>query len=342
MIEMDEFYLLPPQLLPLNTEEMSNAGNYTNKLETLIKLDSVSRDRLFLKTTKQVLKELIPCIDDIEIINDDITESAQNKDNDVTFNIIRVKANRMDMLSYSSIKAFSGVLNDVINAGTSLNSIEWGILHEAYMMLFRFYANPQADIKILLAERIPAKPEKNAEINPHAAYLRWVNGHYMFMTIIQGMIINLNCFHAEMGAANVASANAHLLAAGLLMQSSAVALKYAGDYTHDKYLKSVRPTLMPPVARPELSGLYWRDHEYLIKNILKKLNPLFTDPPALIADALKELKKSFANAYDAHKYVCGKFVGTEEKSLISKKPAVEVLGQFKHSRLRMLEGEKRD
>ena len=159
-------------------------------------------------------------------------------------------------------------------------------------------------------------------------------GHYVFMTIIQGMIISLNFFtHHSNHPDNEENINHYMHITAMLMWGSEAALKFAGDFSNFAYDSEVRPTLSPPIAPPGMSGLYWRDHEFFIKKIIFKLKPVFSNPPHFLEEAVNSFREALACVYDAHKLVCTKFVGHTESSLISKKPAGVVLQNYKKNRM---------
>ena len=265
-----------------------------------------------------------------EIIEADPQESQQNKDNDLAFNICRVKGNILQIATHSSLNAYRRLLTEIDNTGTHLITSDLAKLHCAYQVIFNLLSNT-APIKYQLTSAYAAKPidpSKESGIN------RWEQGHYVFMTIIQGMIMSLNLFmyHWEFTQSEQAiDYYMHLTAR--LMWGSEAALKFAGDFSNATYDAEVRPTLSPPIAPPGMSGLYWRDHEYFIKKIIFKLKPIFSNPPSFLLEEVSSFREALGCVYDAHKLVCTTFVGPSESSLISKKPAGVVLQHYKKNRL---------
>jgi hypothetical protein len=333
MLDHDLLYLLTPQQLPSSPLELYGRSVYFQTLQ------QSNSSKLSISTLTNVQADFLAYLNSFPVITDDKSESQSNKDNDVTFNIFRVKGDSMDVICSSAIKAFLYLIADIQAGGTSLNVKEIEILYSAYLMLFNFYLNPASPLVSDFTATIPEHLFTLSSICPDRAHRRWLHGHYVFMTLIQGMIINLNCFYAKILGEDFNASVNYLSNAALLMRGAENALKYAGNYSNESYVAGVRPTLMPPKAPPRLSGLYWRDHEYLIKHTLKKLYPVFTTPHPLINAAVDDFKNAMSYAYDAHKYVCQKFVGVEENSLLSNKPAVEVLENFKKARLSYLNGD---
>lgn len=328
------FYLLPPQKLPHSEKELKSNSNISPLLK-LINLPNLIKDDILLDASKQILEELKQHLGDCLAITEDENETLHNKFNDEAFNIVRVNGNIMNVLAYSSVKAYSLMLEDVIEGGTSLNAIEWGEFLYAFKTIFRMYADPTSKFRINKTSKQPLKITKNIEIE---SYKRWVNGHYVFMVIIQALNIALNCYLSTLNT-DLIKSRSYLKKATFLMNASAYALKYAGDFSRQSYMKKVRPTLMPPISPPELSGLNWRDHEYLIKNCFKRLKASLLIKDPFLTQVIKEFKISLAKTYDSHKYVCGKFIGQNDSSLLTRKPAVDVIDNFKKSRLHMLNEE---
>jgi hypothetical protein len=124
-----------------------------------------------------------------------------------------------------------------------------------------------------------------------------------------------------------------------LMWASRGALRYAGDAAQPEYDAEIRPTLMPPVAPPKMSGLRWRDHEALVRALTDS-----TKGWAWLAERddapLAEFRDALGATYDAHRGVCAHFVGERSTSLLanssSSRSAVSVLDQFRRIRLAAL------
>ena len=182
-------------------------------------------------------------------------------------------------------------------------------------------------------------PAGRREPAQYDALRSWVRGHHLFMVLAQGCAMACSCLgdHAERDDTDGA-----LVAAGVataLMWASRGALKYAGDVAQPEYNAEIRPTLMPPVAPPKMSGLRWRDHEALVRELVGSatgwawLARRDAVPLAAFRDALDE-------TYDAHRGVCEHFVGGQSPSLLanssSTRSAVGVLNQFRQIRLAQL------
>lgn len=323
------FYLARPNDLPKTPSEcepefsdikelLENARKYT---------DSPNKA---LKNIKELFNYIDLSSSSFEEIPNDPDESQQNKDNDLAFNIHRVKGNIVKIVSHSTLNAYSRLLTAANDIGTNLNKTDWGKLHCAYAVLFDLLSNTNHTAYKI----IPINPKKKIDSSKESGINRWEQGHYVFMTIIQGMIISLNFFtHHSNHPDNEENINHYMHITAMLMWGSEAALKFAGDFSNFAYDSEVRPTLSPPIAPPGMSGLYWRDHEFFIKKIIFKLKPVFSNPPHFLEEAVNSFREALACVYDAHKLVCTKFVGHTESSLISKKPAGVVLQNYKKNRM---------
>jgi hypothetical protein len=165
---------------------------------------------------------------------------------------------------------------------------------------------------------------------------RWVQGHHVFLILIQGLIISLNCFESAFNDdAREESLNALELATAL-MDGSSAALHHAGDFPSVVYEETVRPTMMPPNVPPGMSGILARDHRHLIK-LLHSQRPLYGALEPTLKQKYNEFVTAFGRAYDAHKLVCAHFRGGERPSLLNgeaEQSGVELLEELKRSRLK--------
>lgn len=323
------FYLARPSDLPKYPNELDHKPNDIQKLlVNARKYTETPNDSL------ESIQELFHYLDlsstSFEKIFVDPDESQQNKDNDLAFNIYRVKGDILKIVSHSTLNAYSRLLAEANNIGTNLNKMDWGKLHCAYKVIFNLLSN----VNYSTYQIIPSDPKNCVDSTKESGLNRWEQGHYVFMTIIQGMIISLNFFtHHLNDTHDEKSINYYMHVTTMLMWGSEAALKFAADFSNAAYDAEVRPTLSPPIAPPGMSGLYWRDHEFFIKKIIFKLKPIFSNPPHFLKETVNSFQEALACVYDAHKLVCTKFVGHTESSLISKKPAGVVLQNYKKNRM---------
>jgi N-formylglutamate amidohydrolase len=117
----------------------------------------------------------------------------------------------------------------------------------------------------------------------------------------------------------------------------AVTFKLTGAFSQAAYDGYVRPNMFE--ASEGFSGLWSHDHDYLVKQILRDLKPIFSDPPAQLAESMQKFRQAFAIMYDAHRYVCERFEGDAPSLLMgeeAQKSAGEMIETFKRNRLRVL------
>lgn len=321
------FYLLQPERLPAHRGELASGG-LAAVLNDMAGLHQ-RPDSVALEAARKALHQLGLGPDRFTPVRDDPNESQGNKANDLAFRIVRVQGDVMPLLVHSALQGFVALLDEAVTGGSDLDSEQWGRLRAAFTAMFSILAGqggeppPVGDME---PTRLTAGSERDALV-------RWTRGHHVFMVLVQGLVVSLNRFRKDLASGDVAGAASALKTATVLMGGSEAALRFTGDYSYSAYEKSVRPTLMPPVAPPGMSGLRWRDHEHMVA-LLTEMRPVFAQ---LQEPVLREQRDAFhaaiAHAYDAHKLVCGSFVGHETTSLLSKKSAVEVLDNFKKGRL---------
>jgi hypothetical protein len=164
---------------------------------------------------------------------------------------------------------------------------------------------------------------------------RWIRGHHVFLIIIQGLILSLNCFESAQLSHQAGTSASSLQLATLLMEGANAALHYAADFPAVDYDKSVRPTMMPPHVPAGMSGVLARDHRYLLQ-LLHGRRELFASLEPNLHREYQEFVAAFGGAYDAHKIVCAHFRGDERPSLLNtdaQQTGVELLEELKHSRI---------
>lgn len=327
---VNAFQLLPPQLLPGNSKQAIGNAVCNHAIDSLLQ----ANDTDFVETANDALRSFGDVTSRFSVIENDINETRKNRDNDSEFNIVRVQGDTMEVLVYSTLNAYRIMLADMAFSGTSLSEDHFNVLQNAFYALFQFYrGNALASIDI----EHPLKSDFDfmGYSDESDSYRRWVHAHFVFMAIIQGIVVALNCYCTDVDEQCYTSADMHMRRAALMMLATEAALYYAGEFSQKAYIRQVRPTLIPPIAQPNMSGVHWRDHEYMVKNNFTTLKRYFRATNELNVDSVNQFKEAIGKAYLAHKQVCGKFVGNEQSSLLSKAPAVTVLDNYKVFRLKM-------
>ena len=142
---------------------------------------------------------------------------------------------------------------------------------------------------------------------------RWLAGHQLFFSLIQGAIVGLNCFATAVAAGQPEEADLGLRLAAAFLHSSAEAMKLASDFAPADYDQTVRPAMVPPKVRAGFSGLQTRDHAYLVR-LFAALKPLFPGPHRSSATRA-EFTEAVVLAYAAHEFICARFRGDVLPSL---------------------------
>ncbi len=197
---------------------------------------------------------------------------------------------------------------------TLLAEPEWNLLFAGLGALLRTAGQalpPEAlPASAGAAPALPSPAGWRAGYDPAA---RWLTGHQLFFSLIQGAIVGLNRFANAMTAGQAAEADESLRFAAAFMRSSATAMKLASDFAPEDYERTVRTAMAPPKVRAGFSGLQTRDHTYLVR-LFGALKPVFlTLGPA--GEAHSEFVDSVVSAYAAHEFICARFRGDVLPSL---------------------------
>ncbi|MEU9035657.1 hypothetical protein AB0D45_12280 [Streptomyces sp. NPDC048352] len=268
-------------------------------------------------------------------VGDDPAESEANRDNDLAFGIVRTRGPVTELLVDAALAALVGILEVAADRGSHLDEPAWERLLGGFDALLDWLADPHSAPR---PRPVPAVAPPGPPVHQDALR-RWVRGHHVFMVLAQGCALATACMRDSAARGDLPGAEASAAAAEALMRGCQGALLYAGDANREQYNQQIRPTLMPPVAPPKMSGLHWRDHEVLIKELARSreawewLAARGSVRPAAFRAALGE-------AYDSHIGVCDHFVGDQSPSLLaaqgSSRSAVGVIGQFRKIRLSSL------
>lgn len=261
------------------------------------------------------------------LVGDDPKESRPNRDNDLAFGIERHHGEPLTLFVAALLNAQLGILEIAEERGTNLDERSWHDMVAGFDVLLHWPADPtRLPAPLLVPECVRSgKPE------PLDGLRRWVRGHHVFMVLAQGGALAVNSLRAAAEAGDEETAAAAAGVAARVMWACRASLQFAGDASPDQYQAEIRPTLMPPVAPPQMSGLRWRDHEALVAALTGS-----SDAWSWLAerrpDPLEDFRTALDATYDAHKGVCGHFVGRQSPSLLatsrSHRPAVGVIEQF--------------
>jgi hypothetical protein len=162
---------------------------------------------------------------------------------------------------------------------------------------------------------------------------RWTVGHQLFFVVIQGVIMGLDELTRAIERHDTASIRRSLADTTSLMHLSATAMQYTGDFSKEAYESVVRPSM------PEtFSGLDNLDHAWLMKfmSVMKRSSAAVLERDFAVEFAA--FRQSINDAYDAHIWVCERFVGGKAslRTSSSEMSATEVLEKFKAKRLALI------
>ncbi|MDJ0695419.1 hypothetical protein [Mastigocoleus sp. MO_188.B34] len=346
MEKYSKLYLTKPEQLPRYRQEVSQ--NYS--LEVLDTIANCTQN-LSSSTDAEALSQISATLNQISLYlpcpiysQPIVSNSTEQNEKDYYLNIvddymrvIRVQGNSELILLWGILQTYAELLKEALTAGTYLKNSQWKNLRHAFESMLRYLGREAIEslpnsVLIPLTLSTP-DPANNDPLN------RWVIGHHIFYVLIQSLVVALNCFHTEITSENVQEAEVAITLATFLMWGAESALRFTGDFSASQFQDIVRPSMMPPNAPPGLSGQFSRDHLYLVK-LLSELRPTFENLNSNLMMKYRQFVQAFEATYEAHKFVCKKFVGVESQSLrmnsTSSKSAVDVLQDLKIFRLKNL------
>ncbi|MEO1296212.1 MAG: siderophore biosynthesis protein [Cyanobacteria bacterium J06636_16] len=161
----------------------------------------------------------------------------------------------------------------------------------------------------------------------------WRGFHWAFFINVQGLIICLRRFEAQLALGNLEQAQVELKTATELLLASGASMELAGSFSRQDYERSVRPSMTPPqVQATNFSGLMSWEHAALTQ-VWKRLRPTFEALPATLQPQHEAFVHAYFSLAKAHRAVCEKFGGNEGGSLrFEGGCAVDTLDRFGESR----------
>ncbi|MCP2257819.1 hypothetical protein LX15_001505 [Streptoalloteichus tenebrarius] len=344
---VSDFYLLRPQDLPTSARALAPepGGAAAAALATVLDGPRDRSDEEELAVLRAALRTLGFSPAEVAVVTDDPEESAGNRANDSAFRFVRVRGEVSRVLTHSVLQGYATLLEEALTTGTDLSPERWWLLRGALRQLLRLVSG---DVTALHEQRGPGTPRLPARPTAYRnneALRRWTRGHHVFMVIVQGLVITLNGFahHARRG--EIPEAQRMLEVGTVVMWGAEGALRFTGDFPYSEYQRSIRPTLMPPTAPPDMSGLRWRDHEYLVR-VLAGMRSLFARLDPQLEPQRARFLEAFTATYDSHRSVCAHFVGTEQTSVLmatrSSRSAVSTLEHFKRVRSGLMRAREQD
>jgi len=165
------------------------------------------------------------------------------------------------------------------------------------------------------------------------AHSIWRSFHWAFFINVQGLIICLRRFEAQLALGHLEQANFELKTATELLLASGSSMELAGSFSRQEYEQAVRPSMIPPqVQSNNFSGLMSWEHATLMQ-VWKHLRPTFEHLPPTLHFQHQQFVNAYLTLVKAHRAVCEKFGGDEGGSLrFGGGCAVETLDRFGESR----------
>ncbi|MBU2711460.1 hypothetical protein [Zooshikella harenae] len=331
MPQSTNFYLAVPELIPEHAKSLDILPIVLETANNLLDFPLTLPAKKFHQTLQKYLNTLNTSHTGFSKADCVYIGTKGNEDNDHAFNIIRSTDNLSLLMLSSALEAFNFIFKEAMQGGTTLDQTQWGRLIYALYALLKLFKQEQSH-----THNPPLIPPPVMENTQRDALQRWTKGHYVFMVFCQGLIIAINSFRNEVNAGNTAAARYYLSIATSIMWGVESSFRFTGDYTYSEYEKSVRPTLTPPIAPEDMSGLHWRDHEQLVKQLINT-KKIFNQLPSELHESRDSFYEAMSESYDAHKFVCTQFVGDESPSLLMQSrnqiSAADTLTNFKKSRL---------
>lgn len=167
--------------------------------------------------------------------------------------------------------------------------------------------------------------------------IRWRVGHHLFFSWVQTLTLAFDRFQCAIEADDFTTAEKELGRATNVLWGISVTFKLTGDFSAAMYDNHIRPSMID--YADGFSGMWAYDHDFMIKNVMRKSKATFENPPAELEPAMRKFRQAFAVMYDSHKYVCDQFEADAPSLLMgeaSEKTAAEMIDTFKRNRLMSL------
>ncbi|MEM8859350.1 MAG: hypothetical protein AAGD96_13570 [Chloroflexota bacterium] len=167
--------------------------------------------------------------------------------------------------------------------------------------------------------------------------IRWRIGHHLFFSWVQSLMLTFERLQQAIDQNDFTAAERELNRATQILWGISVTFKLTGDFSATMYENHIRPSMVD--FADGFSGMWAYDHDFMIKNVMKRLKKTFDHPPAELEPAMRKFRQAFAIMYDSHKFVCEQFEADAPSLLMgekAQKSAIEIIDSFKQKRLMML------
>ncbi|MFF3934726.1 hypothetical protein [Streptomyces phaeofaciens] len=214
------------------------------------------------------------------------------------FRVRRARGDGAALLAAALLVSDLLVLDDLARNGSTLDEDPDNLLLGATAFLTGELPQALKDVRWAPADQVSAAEE------------RWLVGHQRFFVMLQLLIVALQEL-GESAATPHEETAVHTF--GWICRSTAASMRYAADFPPELY-GGVRDTMTPPTVNAGFSGLQTRDHHALVNcmrqagrdGVIDRLNPV----------AATAVHAAVQHLYDAHVWVCARFGGTSEPSLL--------------------------
>ncbi len=176
-----------------------------------------------------------------------------------------------------------------------------------------------------------------------AAMPRWVHGHQIFAALTQGLILSFRSIGQALRAGHAEEVRRWADLSVSLLNASAGAFVFTGDFPPAEYENVIRPSMMPPLSKICLSGLMSADHRYMAQT-MRDMRPALKALGELEPERHERISLALAGVYDSHIYVCERFVGPQPSILTAgrtERSGPSLIEQFKTLRLKPFEQTRR-
>ncbi|MFP3497037.1 hypothetical protein SB759_22670 [Pseudomonas sp. SIMBA_059] len=329
------FILGCPEDLPTTERELAPSAAMARQIQEYLEAGQQPQNlEQYLGTLREVMAHLPSA--STGLMTDDPRENQENRDNDFAFGIERHQGDTIALMVKATLNAAIQTGELVQRSGTSLDHSEWSDMMSVVQTILQTIASP----RLMPESRVMFQAPKNkVEEDEQDPLRRWVRGHLLFMALCQAMNLctNLLITAAQDKDLELACAQANRLIQ--LMNISRITLEFSTDLNSQQYVSQIRPTLMPPIAPPKMSGINWRDHVVMIRS-MRRSTEAWNFIEQTYPHLAERMRATLAQVYSAHRGVCEKFVGEENTSLLATEKATNTAGQvlenLKKSRLKYL------
>ncbi|MFF3013768.1 hypothetical protein [Streptomyces sp. NPDC057939] len=223
---------------------------------------------------------------------------AGSRIHDRHFEVERVRGDSAALLAEAVLVSDLLVSEDLAESGTTLDEDPGGALLGVTAFLTGGLS-------------VPVKHREWAPVDPSAAaHQRWLIGHQRFFVMLQLLASALSGVDRAAGSVREEEAVREFT---WLCGSATASMRYAADFPPHGY-GGVRDTMVPPAVNAGFSGLQTRDHQQLVAvmRMLKRDGGL----ERLAPGSAGAVHAGVSRLYDAHVWVCDRFGGATEPSLL--------------------------